>query len=289
MNRRAWVLFALLSVVWGLPYLLIKVAVAEIPVPVLVFGRIALAALMLWPLALRERAWISLRGHWKPLTAFAVLEFAVPWGLLSHAEKTLSSSTTGLLMASIPIMTIVLARIAGDREYVGPVRMIGLALGFLGVFFLAAPALSGDGWALLQVLLAAACYASAAVLTGRYLSGVPALSMTATCLTLACLIYLPSAALAWPRTMPSAAALASIVCLSIFCTALAFVWFFHLIREAGVSRAVLVTYLNPAIAGLAGIIVLNEPMTAIGATAFALIIAGSVLAAAATAKRFVRV
>ena len=285
MNRRAWILFAFLGIAWGLPYLLIKVAVAEIPVPVLVFGRVALAALILWPIALRERAGAILRSHWKPLAAFAVLEFAVPWGLLSHAEKSLSSSTAGLLMASIPLLTVALSRLSGERERVGGLRAAGLVLGLLGVFLLAAPTLRGDAPAVLEVLIAAACYAAAAIVAGRHLNGVPAFSMTAACLTLASAIYLPPAVLAWPEASPSPAALGSVAGLAVFCTALAFVGFFHLIREAGVNRAVLVTYLNPAVAGLAGILVLGEPVTLPGAMAFLLILAGSLLAATGSVKR----
>lgn len=284
MSRRAWVLFALLSIVWGLPYLLIKVAVSEIPVPVLVFGRVALAALILWPAAFRERAWRALYSHRKPLVVFAVLEFAVPWGLLSHAEKSLSSSTAGLLMASIPIITVFLSRVSGDREHLGPLRLSGLVLGLLGVFLLAAPTLAGDGWAIFQVLLAAVCYAIAGIVTGRRLKGVPAFSMAATCLTLASVIYLTPAVLAWPRALPSLAALGSLAGLAIFCTALAFVWFFHLIREAGVSRTTLVTYVNPAIAGLAGVVVLGEPVAAGSVIAFVLILAGSLMSVAGNAK-----
>lgn len=285
MNRRAWVLFALLGIAWGLPYLLIKVAVTEIPVPVLVFGRVALAALILWPAAIRERAWAALRSYWKPLTVFALLEFAIPWGLLSHAEKSLSSSTAGLLMASIPILTVALSLISGERERLGALRASGLVLGLFGVFLLAAPTLRGDGTAILEVLLAAACYAAAAIVAGRHLNRVPAFTMTASCLTLASAIYLPPAFLAWPDALPSYSAIGSVVVLALFCTALAFVGFFHLIREAGVNRAVLVTYLNPAVAGLAGVVVLNEPITLGGATAFLLILAGSLLAVTGSAKR----
>jgi len=277
-SRRGWILFALLSIAWGIPYLLIKIAVAEVPVPVLVFARVTLGAAILLPLALRRGQLPRLAGHWGPLAAFAALEFVIPWGLLSHAEIRLSSSTAGLLMAAIPILTVVITRLGGHHEHLGGRRLLGLAAGFAGVFVLAAPDLSGDAVSVAEVLLAAVCYAAAAVLAGRRLSDVPALPMTAACLAMASLVYLLPAVAAWPATLPSPNALAALAGLAFVCTALAFVWFFALIREVGVTRAVVITYINPAVAIAAGAIVLSEPITPLTLSGFALILGGSVLA-----------
>jgi drug/metabolite transporter (DMT)-like permease len=156
-SPRGWILFALLSVVWGVPYLLIKIAVVDLPVPVLVFGRVAMGAALLMPLALRGGQLERLRGHAAPLVAFATLEFIIPWGLLSHAEIRITSSTAGLLMASIPILAMGMSRIAGDREPIGVRRSIGFAAGFAGVVALALPNLGGDLLSIAEVLLAAVC------------------------------------------------------------------------------------------------------------------------------------
>ena len=282
MSRRGWTLFLLLGIAWGIPYLLIKVAVAEIPVPVLVFVRVTLGAAILLPLALRRPQRAGLAGHWGAMAVFATLEFILPWGLLSHAEIRISSSTAGLLMASIPILALVIRRLSGEREHIGGRRRLGLVAGFAGVLVLAGPDLAGDGWAIAEVLLAAICYAAAAVIAARRLGNVPALPMTAACLSLASAAYLVPAMTAWPDAVPSLATIAAITVLAVFCTAIAFIGFFELIREVGVTRTVVVTYLNPAVAVAAGALVLSEPLTSTVLLAFALILGGSVLATGGT-------
>src|SRR6185312_8378989 len=160
-----------MCVVWGIPYLFIKVAVRDVSVPMVVFTRSALGALLLLPAALRSGQLGGLRRYWRPLLAFAALEIIVPWGLLSAAEQRLPSSLAGLLIAAVPI------------------------IGVAGVAVLAAPDLgSGNGWAIGEVLLVAVCYASAPLIATRKLADIPALPMTAACLTLATLVYTPAAA-----------------------------------------------------------------------------------------------
>ena len=150
---------------------------------------------------------------------------------------------------------------------------------------LAAPAL-GDGspWAIVEVLLVAVCYATAPIIAARRLSDVPALPMTALCLGGAALVYAVPAALTWPPTLPDGPVLAALAGLAVVCTALAFVVFFALIREVGPSRALVFTYINPAVAVTAGVLVLGEPLTATIVVSFALILAGSVLATAPRAR-----
>lgn len=285
MSRRGWTLFALLSIVWGLPYLFIKVAVAEIPVAVLVFARVSLGAAVLIPFALRRSEPTQLRHFWRPLLAFSVLEFIIPWGFLSHAEIRLSSATAGLLMATIPALTVFVERFTGSAEPMRPLRLSGLALGFAGVFVLARPHLGGDYFAVLEALLAALCYAAAAIVAARSLKGVAALPMVASCLGFAAVVYLPAAGATWPTTTPSFTALAAVGALAILCTALAFLWFFALIREVGVGRAVIVTYVNPAVAVAAGVVFLGEPLSASLISALAMILCGSALATAGQSVR----
>ncbi|MBG0829697.1 DMT family transporter [Planomonospora sp. ID67723] len=285
MSGRGWVLFALMSVIWGIPYLLIKVAVDGVSVPVLVFARTAVGAAVLLPLALGGGRLRGLLRHWRPLAAFAAIEIIVPWWLLSDAERHLTSSMTGLLIAASPVMAAVAGRLAGDTERLGATRWAGLAVGLAGVAVLAAPELrGGDPWAITEVLLAAACYAVAPMIAARRLRDVPALPMTVACLGLAALVYTPPAIMTWPDALPAGRVLAALAGLAVVCTALAFVVFFALIREAGASRALVFTYVNPAVAVTAGVAVLAEPLTVPVLVSFALILGGSVLATASRGR-----
>lgn len=283
MSRKALVLFALLSLVWGIPYLMIKVAVAEVSVPFLVFARSALGAAVLLPLALREDRARRILEYWRPLVAFAALEMIIPWGLLSHGEIRLTSSTAGLLIAATPTLTVLLSLLLGERERLGSRRTFGLAAGFAGVFVLAAPELGGDLWSIVEVLLAAACYAAGSIVAARWLKAAPTLALSTCCLAFAALVYLSPALATWPDALPSARAIAAIAGLAVFCTALAFVWFFSLIREVGAERTVVITYVAPAVAVAAGVGLLSEPLNLRILASFALILCGSYLATGGTA------
>jgi drug/metabolite transporter (DMT)-like permease len=286
MTRRGWLLFAAMSVLWGIPYLMIKVAVTGVSVPVLVFARTALGAAVLLPLVLGHGRLAPLLAHWRPLVAFATIEIIVPWWLLSDAERHISSSMTGLLVAASPVIAVGAARLIGDADRLSRIRWAGLGLGLAGVAVLAAPELRGGSVrAVLEMLVVAACYATAPLLAARRLADVPALPMTAACLGLAALVYAPPAVLTWPAELPSGAVLASVAGLAVLCTAVAFVAFFALIREVGTSRALVFTYVNPAVAVTAGVIVLSEPLTGPILAAFALILAGSVLATTRTDRK----
>ena len=286
MSRRGWALFAIMCVVWGIPYLFIKVADGGVSVPMIVFTRSALGAAILLPAALRSGQLAALRRHWRPLLAFAALEIIVPWGLLSSAEQRLPSSLAGLLIAAVPIIGVVIARLTGGSERLSLRRWAGLVVGLAGVAVLAAPDLSGgSAWPIAEVLLVALGYASAPLIAARKLADVPALPMTAACLSLATLVYAPAAALTWPHRLPSGQVLASLAALGVVCTAFAFIVFLGLIREAGTSRAMVFTYVNPAVAVAAGVAVLGEPLTATIAVSFALILAGCLLATGSQRRR----
>jgi drug/metabolite transporter (DMT)-like permease len=273
-------LFGLLSVLWGLPYLLIKVAVGEVSVPFLVFARAAIGAVALLPLALAQGGFAWLRSRWLPTAAFCCIEMIIPWGLITHGEVSIDSSTAGLLIALTPVAAVAVARMAGSQETLGICRSAGLALGLCGVFVLALPTLDGGLPAILEISLAAVCYAIGAQIAARWLSDIPASSLTAACLFGAALAYAGPAALSWPEAMPSPAAVGSIVGLGVFCTALAFTCFFLLVREIGPERTAVITYVAPAIAVTAGILILSEPFDARIVAAFALILCGSCLATA---------
>ena len=249
MSRRGWVLFAVMSLVWGVSYLFIKVAVQGVSVPVVVFVRCAGAALALLPLVARvgwANAVRAVRAHWPWLIAFAVLEMVGPWWLLTSAERELTSSMAGLIVAAVPIVGIVVARLLGERERLGVLRWSGLLIGLLGVGVLAAPALQGgSGWALAQMALVVLGYATAPLIAVRQLGEVPGLVLATASLAFAGLVYAPAAVLTWPGSWPSLPVLGALAGLAVVSTALAFVAFFALIREVGTARGMVFTVREP--------------------------------------------
>lgn len=271
-----------MCVLWGISYLFIKVAVDEVSVPVLVCVRTGGGALVLLPFLARNglsQVLTDIRRHWRWIAAFSVAEMIGPWYLLSSAEQRIDSGLAGLLIAAVPIGGVFIGRALGDREQLGTVRWAGLLLGLAGVFALAAPALrGGDALAMGEMALVVVGYSTAPRLAAKHLASVPGLTLSAASLTIAGVAYLPWAIATWPRHSPSASAWSALATLAVACTALAFVAFFGLIAEVGPSRAMVFTYVNPAVAVLAGMLVLHEPFTIAMAIAFPLIIAGSVLA-----------
>jgi drug/metabolite transporter (DMT)-like permease len=278
-SRRGWMYFALLCVVWGIPYLLIKVAVAEVAPPLVVFTRTAVAAGILLPPAARRGGLRAVRAHAGGLVAFAAVEIIGPWWLLSDAERRLPSSLAGLLVAAVPIVAAVLAMATGARRQVGFLPWVGLLVGLGGVVLLSAPGLgSGDALAVIEVLLVATGYAIGPIIVERRLREVPSLTVTSVCLGIAAIVYAPLAILSRPTHLPSVQALSALAGLAVVCTAGGFVLLFELVRQVGAARAVVFTYVNPAVAVLAGVLVLGEPFRPIMAVSFVLILGGSVLA-----------
>jgi drug/metabolite transporter (DMT)-like permease len=278
-SRRGWALFAAMSVIWGIPYLLIKVADGGVAVPVLVLARVGIGAALLLPFAVRRGRLGTLRPYWRWLAAFAVVEIITPWLLLSEAERRLPSSMSGLLVASVPIFVVVIGRLTGGTDRLTAVRWTGLLAGLGGVALLAGPTVAGgDALSIAEVLLVAVCYATGPLIASRKLGDLPPLEMTAMCLAFAAVVYAPLAALTWPSAMPSVQVLAALAALAVICTAAAFPIFFQLIAEVGPARASVITYVNPAVAVTLGVVVLGEQFTPAMAGAFALILGGSVLA-----------
>jgi drug/metabolite transporter (DMT)-like permease len=278
-SRRGWWLFAAMSVIWGIPYLLIKVADEGVAPPVLVLARVAIGAALLLPIAIRRRELAVLLPHWRWLVLFALVEIVTPWLLLSQAETRLPSSMSGLLIASVPILVAVFSRLTGGQDRLTAVRWAGLLVGLAGVGLLVAGGgTRGDAASIGEVLLVAVCYATGPLIIARKLSELQPLGMTAACLAFAAILYAPVAAVTWPAAVPSGRVLAALAGLAVLCTAVAFLGFFALIAEAGPARASVITYVNPAVAVALGIGILGERLTAAMAVAFVLILIGSVLA-----------
>ena len=279
MSRRGWLLFAAMGVIWGIPYLLIKVADGGVSVPVLVFTRVALGSLLLLPAAVRGGHLRALKGHVRWLAAFTAFEIVGPFALLSTAEKRLPSSTSGLLIAAVPIFSALLAIATRSGDRLTWVRWAGLAIGMGGVALLAGPGAGhGEVLPVIFVLLTALGYAIGPLIANRKLAGLPPVAVNTACLGAAAVVYAPLAALTWPRSTPSAQVLLALAGLGVICTGAAFLVFFRLIAEVGPARATVITYVNPAVAVTLGVIVLGEPLTPVIGAAFVLILGGSVLA-----------
>jgi drug/metabolite transporter (DMT)-like permease len=279
MTRRGLVLFALMSVIWGIPYLFIRVAVAEISPALLVLFRTALATAILLPIALARVDLRPILARWPWLVAFAGIEIALPWVLLGSAEQHLSSSLTGLLIAGVPLVGTVLALATGGSDRISGLGLVGLGIGLVGVAAIVGGDFqTSDPVAIVQVLLVAVCYAVGPAILARRLSGLPSIGVMALSLGLTALLYLPIGLAQGPLVVPSASVLVSIAILGIVCTAIAFQIFAALIDEIGPVRSTVITYVNPAVAAVLGVLVLHEMLTAPMIIGFALVTVGSVLA-----------
>lgn len=292
-SRRGWVLFGVMAVLWGMPYLFIKEAVETITPAGVVAGRTLGAALLLLPFALRARALRPAFARLGWVLAFGAIEMAGPFLLLGHAEQTLSSGLTGLLVATVPLFGAIIAVIGGDRGILRPSRIIGLLVGFAGVgVIVAGPAIAaGDVTASLfavgEVLLVAVLYATAPFIVTHKLQGVPPLGTITVSLIAVGLFYLPIALLLQPAP-PSPRSIVSVAALAVLCTALAFIAFFALIAEVGPARAPLFTYVNPVVAIILGILILGEPLTPGLLLGMPLVIVGCWLAATGGTLRWRR-
>ena len=280
MSRRGWLLFSAMAVIWGVPYLLIKVAVEELTPATLVAARTTLAFLVLLPIALHRRALRPVLPHWRVLLVFAALEMAGPWLLLTDAEQRLPSGLTGLLVATVPLFGALVAFLLGDRTVLRASRLAGLGLGVAGVALLVGGGEPGtvDAWSVIEVLLVAVGYASAPFLAARKLADVPTLGVVTSSIGVVAVAYLPAGIALAPAEAPSPEVVWAVLGLAVVCTAIAFIVFFALIDEIGPARATLITFANPAVAVLLGVVVLGEDLTLGLVTGFPLVLAGCWLA-----------
>ena len=279
MTRRGIVLFALMSVIWGIPYLFIRVAVEEMSPAVLVFSRTGIAALILLPIAVLRTDLRIVLARWRWVVAFAAVEIAIPWVFLASAEQQISSSLAGLLIAGVPLVGAAIAIATGGSDRLGRTGLVGLLVGMTGVVAI----VGGDfeassAAALLEILVVVVCYAVGPAILARRLDGLPSLGVMGLSLGLTAVVYAPFAVLQWPVVTPSQDALASVAILAVVCTAAAFLAFAALIVEIGPVRATVITYVNPAVAAVLGAVVLGETLTVAMGIGFGLVIVGSVLA-----------
>jgi drug/metabolite transporter (DMT)-like permease len=280
--------FAALGIIWGFPYFFIKLAVQELSPFVVAWGRVALGTLILLPIAWQRGALRTLSAHKAAVCAFAVAEFIIPFSAISFGERWISSSVTGILIATVPLTIALISRFFGLHKPLGIVRLTGLGLGFIGVAaLLGLGTVTGlKGWGgVACMLLATTGYAIGPLIVQRHFGDMDSFGPVAASLAVSTIVLLPFAIYTFPTHMPSTLALSSIGVLGAICTALAMLLLFFLISQAGASRASVITYINPAVATLLGVTLLHERLGVGGVTAFVLILLGSWLATRGAANR----
>ena len=278
MTRRVPVLYAIMAVTWGIPYFFIKIVVEQLQPASLVMARTGLASLILVPLAWRSGALRQGLGVFRWVLVFALFEYIVPWYLLGTAEQRLPSSIAGLLLATTPMFATILGRVWGDRSATHWRRLVGLAVGFIGV----AAVLGIDAWthgldttSALLVLVCAAGYALAPMAIMRNTKGVDPMGIVALSMPVTALFWAYPGITQWPAHGVSMRTLASLVVLAVVCTWLAFHYYWKLAHIVGVVRASLITYLNPPVAIVMGVLFLGEPITMGMLLGFPLVLLGS--------------
>jgi drug/metabolite transporter (DMT)-like permease len=281
MSWRAWITFAVLCILWGVPYFFIKIALQELSPACVAWTRITLAAVILLPIAWKRGGLRPVMRHKGAVIAFAVSELVFPFFLIAWGEQYVSSSFAGILVATVPLTVVLIAPMMGLHERLGPKRIAGLAVGFSGVIALLGLD-TGHGpmlWAGVgAIAISVVGYAVGPLVVQRYLAEVDELSALALSLVVASVVLAPMALLSAPTQLPSMIPLASVIVLGVFCTALALLLYFYLINDAGAARASLVAYVCPAVAALLGVLVLHEQFGVSSAVGLVMILFGSWLA-----------
>ena len=279
MSRRAWILFASVSLIWGVPYLFIKVALDGGASPMLVaWGRVAIGAALLLPIAWKLGYLDGLRSKARPLVAFSIAECGLPWWLIPLGEQQVTSSLAAILIASLPLVTALLALRIDHTERVRGLRLVGLFVGLAGVVLLLGIDLGGQANELLgalAILGATLCYATGLFIVKRHFSDVNPIGAVAVALAISTVVLAPAGIGSIPASEVSDGAVASIVVLGAVCSALALILFFNLITDVGATRASVITYVNPAVAVLLGVAILDESLGPAAVAGMLLILAGS--------------
>jgi drug/metabolite transporter (DMT)-like permease len=277
-TRRGLILFLILGVAWGIPYVLIKIAVTELSPEMVVLARSAIAAVILIPLSAARGELRTVFRYWRPLLAYTLIEIVLPWFFLTTAEERLPSSTAGLLLAAVPLVSVGAALVLRRAVRFAAVNWIGIVVGMVGVATLVGFDVAGsDLIAVAQIAVTVVGYATAPIIVAKWLADVPGVGLAGVSLGLTAIVYVPAVLVThtWPTAVPSGRVIASVLVLALVCSAVAFVVLFALIAEIGPVRATAITYVNPAVAIIAGAILLGEPVTGWTIAGFVLVIAGS--------------
>jgi len=285
MSRRNWFLFFFVGFIWGIPYLLIKVAVEDLSPPVIVFARVAIGAAILIPIAMKRGSLMPAIKAWKYVIPYAIGEMVGPWFLITAAEQKMTSGLTGLLVATVPIWTTIIASLHGDKTVWQAKRLLGIFVGFVGIVLVVGiESFSGRQSivAIAMVIIASIGYAWAVTMVTTKIPHIEPISINGVAMVFTAIVYLPFVFLNAPEKMPSLSVLGSVIALGLFPTAMAFILFFQLIKDIGTARGSLVTYLNTAFAVILGVIILREPFTLGIALGLPLVLIGSYFASRKT-------
>ncbi len=274
----------MMAVLWGIPYLLIRIAVRQLDPGVVVLARTAPAALLLAPLVARRRQLGDVVAHWRWIVVFGVVEFGGPWYLMSSAERHVTSSFTSLMICAVPLFTLIMSRLSASHEPLSARRIVGLVAGALGVALLVGVNIHGDLRWVLMLLVVCVGYSVGPMILQHRLAAVPGPAVVFGATAVVALAWTPYGVLHWPSHVSTETVLAVVV-LSVFCTAGAFLTFFELVKEAGAHRSTVVVYSNTALAVLLGVALLHEPLTTSIIVGFPLIMAGSYFATSADRER----
>jgi drug/metabolite transporter (DMT)-like permease len=271
-----------LASIWGASYMFIKIGLRDLSAPMIAWARIGLAALVLVPLAISQGALGGVRDRIGTLTILAAVQVAGPFLLIALGEHEISSALAGILVATAPIFTVVLAIWVDHDEQAHGVRLVGIVLGIAGVVALFGLDLSGSGLAILgglAVVLAGLGYAVGGFIVKHRFSGSEPIGVAAWVMVASTILLTPAAALTAPSSAPELGPVAAVTVLGLLGTGVAFAIFYTLIRNVGPGRSLLVAYLAPAFAVLYGATLLGESISAATVAGLVLIIAGSWLAA----------
>ena len=282
MSRRAYFHFAVSGLFWGIPYLLMKVAVADIPPTVIVCSRVLIGAAILIPLAIHQKVLMDAIRGWRYVLPYAIFEMMIPWILITNAEKKISSGLAGLLIATVPIWSTIFASMNGDKTVWHSKRLVGIAVGFAGLVGLVGyESIFGnsDPLSIAMMLVTAMSYSYAVNMISIKLPEVSGIAINGLAMVFTAIVYLPFMIAQWPaaNTVSTESAL-SLLALGIFCTALAFISFFIVMKEIGPARASIGTYVNTAVAVVLGVLILSEPLTLGIIIGLPLVMIGSFLA-----------
>jgi drug/metabolite transporter (DMT)-like permease len=269
MKRSSWFFFGIVGTIWGIPYLLIKVAVTEngstpFTPALVVFSRVFIGAILLISYSLYKGTFTSAIPYMRWIIPYAIVEMVIPWWLISSSETKVNSGLAGLLVATVAFWTTLLAAALGDRSVWLPKRLTGLVIGFVGLILVVGiESLQGKQpiLAIIALLVAAFGYALAPTLVTLKMPNVDGAAVNGLALLIAAIIYAPIAVIQFPKHRPSVHAIESVIALGIFPTAICFVLFFKLLADVGPARASLVVYVNTTVAVLLGVIVLHEKLT----------------------------
>ena len=283
-SRKGLLLFLAAGVAWGVPYFFIAVALDGFHTVSIVWLRVAIGSLLLLPLAIYRGALRPALKAWPWVVAFAVLEMVGPWYFITEAERSISSSLVGLLITTVPFIAAFVVGLRGDKSAWHPKTVLGLLIGLAGVVSLVGLDVFSGVIGLVpvvMVLAAAVGYAVAPIIANEKMADVPTLGVVTLSMIVVVIVYAIPAGFTLPADIvagPSATQWTSVIFLGVICSALAFVFFFALIKEIGPARATLITYVNLLVAMLLGVVFLNEPITNGIIVGMPLVVLGSYLA-----------